>query len=138
MSTTVNRERFVTGMTGVYFVAAELSAKGYVVTTTARNAPGIDIMASTPDLKRTFNIQVKANKVGGTQAYWLLDKNANRTESANLLYVFVNLKENAKPDFYIVPSHVVAKNVEHSRAKNSEWWSFHRDNKYKDRWDLFS
>ena len=132
----VNRKRFVTGMTGVYFVAAELSSRGYVVTTTARNAPGVDIMASRPNLKKAYNIQVKANKPYGTQSFWLLGKDARKLVSPNFFYVFVNLKENEKPDFYVVRSAVVARNIDVSHTKRGHWYSFQRNARYKDRWAL--
>ncbi len=129
-----DRGRFVTGMTGVYAVATELSAKGYIVTVTSRNAPHVDIMASTPDFKKTFNIQVKAS--WGNPSFWLLNEESKNVSSNNLIYVFVNLKENKNPDFYIVPSKIVSKNVDVSKRKNSCWYSFQRNIKYKDRWDF--
>ena len=132
----IGAKRYITGITGVHYVAAVLSEKGYIVTITARNAPGIDIMASTPDLKKAFNIQVKANKVGGTQSFWLLNKDAQNIVSPNFIYIFVNLKENQKPDFYIVESTIVAKNIDVSHSKNGHWYSFKRNDKYKDNWNI--
>lgn len=124
-------------MTGVYFTAAELSSRGFIVTITARNAPHVDIMVSTPNMKKTFSIQVKANKPDGTKSFWLLNKEAKKTVSPSFFYVFVNLNENRKPDFYIVKSGTVAKNIEVSRSKSGRWYSFQRDEKYKNRWDYF-
>ncbi len=133
---TSNTKGFITGMTGVYSVAAELSARGYIVTTTTRNAPGIDIMASTSDLKKTFNIQVKANSTGGTHSFWLLNKDAENLVSPNFFYIFVNFKSNQKPDFYIVESSIVSQNVDVNHSKSGHWYSFQRDEKYKDKWEL--
>lgn len=121
-------------MTGVYCVAAELSSRGYIVTVTARNAPGVDIMASTVNGKKAFNIQVKANKPGGTHSFWLLGKGAKKTVSPNLFYVFVNLHKDRKPDFYVVKSYIVARNLDISRSKNGTWYSFGRNEKYKNQW----
>src|SRR3989339_1710562 len=132
MSSTIN---FITGMTSVYYAAAELSERGFIVTVTARNAPHADIIASTIDMKKTFSIQVKGNKAGGTQSFWLLNKDSKNLSSQDFFYVFVNLKKDIKPDFYIVPSGEVARNVDFSRAKTgSQWYSFRRDEKYKDKW----
>lgn len=36
----------ITGMTGVYLVAAELSRRGYVATPTSRNAQAVDLLVS--------------------------------------------------------------------------------------------
>lgn len=130
-----NREKFITGMTGVYYAAAELSSRGYIVTVTARNAPSVDMMVSTPDLKRTFNVQVKANKPKGTQAYWLLSEQSKMT-SPNLIYVFVNLKADGRPDFYLADSSTVSKNLVVERRPGSVFYSFARDGKFKDKWDI--
>lgn len=138
-----NQQQFITGMTGVYSVAAELSSKGYIVTLTARNAPIVDMMVATPDLKKTFNVQVKSNKpkeMGGTQAYWLVNKEAREIVSPNLVYVFVNLKKKEKPDFYIVDSKSVAKDTELYTASSGErFYQFYRDAhaNCKDNWGLF-
>lgn len=132
----VNVERFITGMRGVYSVAAELSARGYIVTITARNAPGIDIIASTSDMKKSFNIQVKANKSHGTQSFWLLNKEAKRTISSIFFYIFVNFKEDKNPDFYIVKSKIVAKNLDISHTKRGVWYSFERDERYLNNWNV--
>ena len=128
-------ENFITGMTGVYFAAAELSSRGFLVTITARNAPHADIMVSTLNMKKTFSIQVKANKPNGTKSFWLLNKKSKKTTSPSFFYIFVNLNENKKPDFYIVKSNIVAKKIKVSHRKSSDWYSFQRDEKYKDRWD---
>jgi len=131
-----DRRRFITGMTGVYFTAAELSSRGYVVTVTARNAPGIDLMASTPNMKRTYNIEVKTNRAGGTQSFWLVGPNAKKNKSPRLIYVFVNLKKNNKPDFYVVKSSIVAKNIGENKTKKGTWYSFRLYGKDKDRWEI--
>jgi len=127
-------KRFLTGQTGVYTVAAELSAQKYIVNVTSRNAPGVDIIASTLDLKKTFTIQVKANVSDGTQSFWLMNKDSQKLISPNLFYVFVNFRKDEKPDFYVVESSIVAQNVDVD--KNGNWHSFDRDEKHKDRWDL--
>ena len=123
-------------MTGVYYAAAELSSQGCLVTVTARNAPTVDMMVSTPNLKKTTNVQVKSNKAGGNQSFWLLSKEARRS-LPNLTYIFVNLKKNERPDFYIVDSGTVAKKMSIERTKSGIWYAFGRDERYKDRWDLF-
>ncbi|MFA6328888.1 MAG: hypothetical protein WCY41_05570 [Candidatus Micrarchaeia archaeon] len=99
------KKGFITGMTGVYLVAAELSKHNIIATLTSRNAPGVDIISSTQDLKRVFNIQVKTNSKNAS--FWLLNKDAKGTYSPNFVYVFVNLREGGA-DFYIVPSKKVS------------------------------
>ena len=132
-------QTIITGLAGVYFVAAELSLRNYVATVTSRNAPGVDVIAVSVDLKKTVSIQVKANKPKGTHAFWLLSKRSKHDVSKSLFYVFVNLKnQGERPDFYVVPSRVVARDmiIEKSKTKKqSTWYSFRRDEKYKDKWE---
>ena len=50
------------GVSGEYFVAAELSRLGYVASVTLRNTRGIDILAANADATRSVGIQVKSNR----------------------------------------------------------------------------
>jgi hypothetical protein len=47
------------GVSGEYFVAAELSRRGYVASLTLRNTRGIDVLASNADATKAVGIQVK-------------------------------------------------------------------------------
>jgi len=82
---------------------------------------------------------------------WTLSNKADDFYSDNLFYVFVYLKGvNHRPDFYIVPSKVVA---EHTKNKHQEWLNrlgkkgqkhndssmrkfYDKEKKYLERWDL--
>jgi hypothetical protein len=48
------------GIAGEYFVAAELSRRGYIAAVTLRNTPDVDILASNGE--KTINIQVKTRR----------------------------------------------------------------------------
>ena len=61
------------GVSGEYFVAAELSRRGYIASITLRNTKGIDIVASSENGDKTVNIQVKTKSKG---KWWLLSKKA--------------------------------------------------------------
>ena len=39
----------LTGVSGEYFVAAELSRRGYIASITLRNTAGVDVLASSAD-----------------------------------------------------------------------------------------
>ena len=52
-------QRIRTGIAGEFFVAAELSKRGWVATLTAKNMPGYDILAVRPDTERHVRIDVK-------------------------------------------------------------------------------
>ncbi len=97
----------LSGIAGEYFVAGELSRRGYVASITLRNTRGIDLLVSNADATRQVAIQVKTNQ--GRKPEWVLSKKAESFYADNLFYVFVNLKSPAeRPDFHIVPSKVVA------------------------------
>ena len=110
------------GIAGAHFVAAELSQKGYIATVTSRNTEGIDLLASSTDGSKIVSVQVKTSGAEQRQSYsrsWILQKKHENIFSDNLFYVFVDLKlGSAKPDFYIVPSKVVADYV---RTSHENW-----------------
>ena len=49
----------IVGMSGEHFTAAELAHRGYLVTLTRGNAPGIDILAYFPETRDTAALQIK-------------------------------------------------------------------------------
>ncbi len=139
------------GISGEYYVAAELSRRGYIASVTLRNTEGIDILASTTDSSRMLAIQVKTRQDAPRD--WRLDIAAETHCSDHLFYIFLNLKEAGKrPDFFIVPSQIVA---QFARDYHHTWLTTlgkkgqqHRDNpmrkfldkegKFLERWDLLS
>ena len=142
----------LSGVAGEYFVAAELSRRGYVASITLRNTRGIDILASNADATKSVGIQVKTRQDAGTE--WVLTKKAEELPEGdvaeNLFYVFVSLNgRSAPPSFHIVPRKAVAKYIK----ENHQQWlrtpgragRAHVDNpmrkfadrtgKYRDAWD---
>ena len=116
----MSKNTALTGLAGAYFAAAELSQRGYVATVTSRNTEGIDILASNIDGSKTVSIQVKtsgANVRSRWARSWILSKKCEEINSDNLFYVFVDLYENKKPDFYIVPSSIVANYIKETHKK---------------------
>lgn len=95
------------GVSGEYFVAAELSKRGYIASITLRNTKGVDILCSNADTTKTIGIQVKTN--GGSKRGWILNQKAENYYENNLFYIFVNLNNLIKaPEYFIVPSKIVA------------------------------
>jgi hypothetical protein len=94
------------GISGEYFVAAELSRRGYVASITLRNTRGIDVLASNTDATETVGIQVKTNQTNRRE--WMLNKKAEADRAENLFYVFVRLNCIAEPAFHVVPRSTVA------------------------------
>ncbi len=137
------------GVADEYFVAAELSKRGYIASITLRNTKGIDILATNADATKSVNIQVKSSQ--GKSRRWLLNKRAETYHARDLFYVFVNLRgEMDRPEFFIVPSKVVAKFVKEGyaewRATPGRNWQkrndtcmrvfVDKDDEYLERWEL--
>ena len=136
------------GVSGEYFVAAELSKRGYLATLTQRNAKGIDVLVSNSNASRSAAIQVKTNQ--GYQDYWILTSKAENIHAPRLFYVFVNLDTpSGLPDYHVVPSKIVANYVKQNHAawlmapgkkgqahKDNSMRKFHiNDKKYLNNWD---
>ena len=110
-------ESTLVGVAGEYFVAGELTIRGFLASITLRNSRGIDIIASNADGSNSVSIQVKTNSDGKNK--WILDKKSEEYYSDNHYYVFVALQGlGQRPSFYIVPSKVVA---EYTSTSHSEW-----------------
>ncbi len=114
----INSEKLpntLTGIAGEYFVAAELSRRGFMASITLRNNDSVDIHASKLSNNKIFSIQVKTNQSGNRD--WILSKKAEKKFSENFFYIFVSLKgETERPEFFIVPSIKVAEYVTSNHA----------------------
>lgn len=98
----------LTGVAGEYFVAAELSRRGYIASISLRNTRGIDILATNQAASRSITIQCKTNQRG--QKIWMLDEKSERFFAPDHYYVFVALgAADQRPSFHVVPSTAVAK-----------------------------
>lgn len=137
------------GVAGEYFVAAELSRRGWIASITLRNTRGIDVLATNADASRSVTIQCKTLQVKAKK--WLLNEKCETFFADNHFYVFVGLGgDSVRPDFHIVPSGEVAKQVkdDHERWKNTPGRKgqphgpttmrnfFDRKDRYLERWDL--
>lgn len=151
MKNTVKLSSTLSGVAGEYFVAAELSRRGYIASITLRNTRGIDILAANEKAAKSVGLQIKTNQ--DRKKEWVLNQKAEDGDAKNLFYVFVNLNDLAMlPSYHIVPSQIVA---EYCRRTHSEWLALpgkkgneHRDNPmrkfadyqnaYLDRWDFLA
>jgi hypothetical protein len=113
----------MTGMQGVYLVAAELSYRGLIVSPTSRSAAGADLLVTDLDCRSAWSVQVKTNSKKA--AFWLVGTNTQTTVSKSHVYVFVNLKGNQRPEYLVVASAEVASKVKISVRANSTWYAFH-------------
>ena len=136
------------GVAGEYFVAAELSRRGYIASISLRNTRGVDILATNAAAKRSVTIQCKTSQ---SRISWILNDKCESFFPENHFYVFVALGDPLeRPRYHVVPSAAVAKYV---RDDHSNWMdrpgrhgqahvdntvrNFHdRANEYLERWDL--
>jgi hypothetical protein len=105
------------GMLGVYLTAAELTARGFIVSLTSRNAKGADLLVTDQRCQNAWSVQVKTN--GKPAKFWLVSASAEELKSDSHIYVFDNLKGDQRPDYHVVRSKVVAKNVFREVAKKT-------------------
>ncbi len=106
-----------TGVSGEYFVAAELSRRGYMCSITLKNTKGIDVLVSNDNSNKLLGVQVKTNN--SNRKAWVLNKKAEELSEDNFVYIFTNLKELGQlPDYYIVPSKIVS---EYIKKEHRDW-----------------
>src|SRR5271170_2269152 len=80
----------LTGMTGVYLVAAELSHLGFVVSPTSRSAKGADLLVTDQSCcLKAWSVQVKTNAKQRRQ--WTLSDGDSKYDSDSHIYIFVNI-----------------------------------------------
>jgi hypothetical protein len=109
----------ITGVAGEYFVAAELSRRGWIATVTLKNTPNIDAIATTPDGLRSINIQVKTRSIKNRQG-WILNRSIEKLLPGENLYIaFVDLKGiDERPDFYLIRRNLFSKWI---ADRHSQW-----------------
>jgi hypothetical protein len=108
--------RQISGMRGVYLVAAELSRLQFIASPTSRSAFGADILVTTHDCARSFSVQVKTNTTKGK--FFLLGKHANAPGTDSHIYVLVDIRKRDDLEeitYYPVPSKFIAENAEHQK-----------------------
>ena len=107
------------GVAGEYFVAAELSRRGFIASITMRNTRGIDILATNAEAKRAVTIQCKSSR--DKNKSWILSDKAEHFTSKNHYYVFVKLgAETERPAHKIVLSRSVASELNDLAEFNCE------------------
>ena len=97
------------GIAGEYFVAGELSRRGRIASLTLKNTKGIDVLVADAEASSYIGVQVKTNSEKRNE--WMLNIKAETFQAPNLFYVFVNLCGQEPPEYFVVPSRVVAEQV---------------------------
>jgi hypothetical protein len=133
----------LTGMRGVYLVAAEFSRLGFIASPTSRSAIGADLLVTDQSCLRAYSVQVKTN--ASTFSFWLLSKKARTMVSPHYVYVFVNIrrpKGGEVIEYFIVPSAVVAEKMQSGTSSTRKWSEWHQFNlvdarPFENDWSLF-
>lgn len=127
----------MTGMRGVYLVAAELSRIGFIVSPTSRSAVGADLLVTDQKCQQAYSVQVKTN--AKTFNFWLIGKKARETVSDTHIYVLVNIRASARNgeriEYFVVPSRQLSKGGCHE----GNWPNIQRNKilEYQNAWEIF-
>lgn len=133
------------GMRGVYLAAAELSMNpNLVVTVTARNGVGADILAYNKESRRFFAVQVKTNTHGSKstlRSFWLIGKSLQDTEPRED-FVWILIADHAvehddAPEFWVVPDAVMIERSPRPNMKGLPSISRSKVEEYIDKWEIF-
>ena len=140
----------LTGAAGEYYVAAELSLRGWLATPTIKNAPGTDVLAQYREKGIIVAIQTKTASYGNQ--FQVSSAIELPSTAENEWVVLVKLQEvGIRPRFFVLPhNHLAAA----SYAQHARWLATpgrngqrHNDTPrrtlvaqqffgYEDRWDL--
>lgn len=127
-------QRSSTGLSGEYFVAAELLRRGCSVGITMGNAKAIDILAEKDG--NQFIIQVKAIFKKKNVGWPMMADKVNE----NIFYVFVNLNGDkmTEPDYFIATGIEAKQKVKQYTTRGIIDLSTLNNNDFKNRWDKIS
>jgi hypothetical protein len=110
----------MTGMLGVYLTAAELTVRGFIVSPTSRNAIGADLLVTDQRCRKAWSLQVKTN--GKPVSFWLLNSHAADLHSDSHVYVFVSIRGSERPEYFVIPSTIVAQSHQSATRKTGSVW----------------
>lgn len=115
-----SKDKILSGIAGEYFVAGELSRRGYIASITLRNTAHVDILASNG--KQAINIQVKTKCIERSEVWALGGKPLEyKNIKDTIFYVFVAIHSDPndkKIDYYIISKKELNKKVENSFQKH--------------------
>jgi len=102
------------GLTGEFYVLAQLTSRGFNASLTLGNTKGVDILVMNDNNNIGYKVEVKTSaKKRGPKAKrplsWILSKKNETNFSDNLIYCFVQLFDSdTMPKFFLVHSKVVS------------------------------
>jgi hypothetical protein len=72
-------------------------------------------------------------------SFWLVGPEEKVPRSDSHYYVFVNLRADAKHEYFVVPAAFVGRNTQVTKRVNSTWYGFSKSSaeQYRDAWEQF-
>ena len=122
-------ERNNTRLAGEYFVAGELYRRGFSVGMTVGNAKAIDLFANKDGVHSSIQVKALRNK---KSVGWPMMK--DRVQNG-IIYIFVNLNNQAIPDYYICTAKEAREKVKQYATRGIIDITSLRSKKFIDRWD---
>lgn len=103
-------QAILVGSAGEHLVMYQLLRLNLIAALAPDGVPNTDILVSDLEGKRAVNVQVKTRRPIGANGGWQMGEKHEKLREKGLYYVFVDIKKDDKsmPDFYIVPSEIVA------------------------------
>ena len=102
-------ENQLTGISGEFFVAAELAKRNFQVALTLGNAKGIDLFATNQVTDKTFEIEVKTLRKK-PNCFTLSTSKIKKDKI--FIFVYLNQKD-ITPEYFIVKGEVIENNYKH-------------------------
>lgn len=147
------------GISGEFYVLAQLIHRGLVATLTFGNTKKIDILVSNESINKIFKVEVKTSnrKLGRDLLFsqdpiykWAMQDKHETIIDNNLIYCFVQINSiDYLPEFFLVPSKDVARYVKwqhkfwmkNRNGKDSRMRIFRIEKndpkKYRNNWQIF-
>jgi hypothetical protein len=105
-----NKSNNLVGVTGEYYVCAELGKRGILALLTPKNNPLFDIVAVYPDASRTVTIQVKTMSERNTQGWKLGMDICEKKNNPSLYTILVNLT-GEEIEYYIYEYDILSERI---------------------------
>ena len=153
------------GLSGEFYVLAQLNSRGYAASLTLGNTKSVDILIMNNKTNKGFKVEVKTttNKPIKEKLFakwhndsacynWILSKKNETYIEDNLIYCFVHISDlNVMPEFFLVHSNDVADYVKlqhkfylstrKNKVSDSSMRKFRIEindpNNYKNNWVIF-
>mgnify|MGYP000061067440 CR=1 FL=1 len=118
------------GLSGEYFVTAELYRRGFIVGLTMGNAKAIDILAA----KNGVSYQIQVKTIRRKKSICL--NIAYEKIMDNITYIMVNLNWDQLPDYYIMNANEVRKfHKQYNNRGIVDLNPVHRDGSFLNKWE---